>query len=1326
MRNAINRVSDGFYNRPMNKELEQHFETLKLIDIDMTVKSKNLIYLLMSTFLVTFGIGFFKFHAVTFLCQSSYELQDKEWIIQLVGALMTIGPVLVYVISGPLAATFQKRWVMFCAAGLTTVYLTFGAASGWMLSVWFYLLLVGLSTGVFSVAKMALVPIEAKDSGKTTTSVNGVLSIAFIVGMLSGITCGTWLTTNVPDLARTLVPVIFLAGALPCMGIHYSKEEKQPFKKAQSLLLKDSITLLGRYPMYLFSTPLIWGIAGALSLAVTAYAEILELGTAYLCSLMSLYAAVGIIAGTVISNKLHENKYKASAISCLSMVVLMGCLPWLVELSLTISGSTNLTYGVVSVYMVVMGVLFGICTNLIDSTFLEKVAEDKLESAGAALQSAAISLFSFLVGGSAFLAIWFKWVSSSTQFYLLTALSCLALVLILLLAIRENQMNSILARCISTLIYFALKLRYRIRFIGLEKLPRDLKSTLFLPNHPAEIDPVIIGASLWKKAHPRPVVVETFYEMPVVKQVMKLMKAFSMPDLETGSGFYKKKKIQYALENIEKALHEQSNVLIYPAGKLMRSGVEELGGASGVYSLLGKVPQASVVLVRTRGLWGSSFSTAQTEGVTPDLLHVARHAVKVLLKNLVFFCPRRTVEVEFKWVDRKSLEAETVGEFNKKLENFYNEKGEEPCQQVPYQHWGNKNLTSAKGTTRSVYSEDDFDEEEVRLFLNKFSRAFVSDGKKPELHTRLAEDMGMDSLLKSEVLLWLEEKYELSDIEPHQFKTCGDILYLIKNPPAKNKSEDENQVTESWFEKHRPGVELSSAETLQEGFLKNCDRLETSAAICDELNGVLKWKSLKLAALLMAREIRNMPGQHIGVMLPASVSANIVSMGVLLAGKTPVMLNWTTGRRNLEHAVQVCNLEVILTAGAFLDKLSLNELGKCEEKLVLLEWLKEHKFGLAEKLVAWLDSRKETKKLMRDLDLNKVSKDDQAVILFTSGSESAPKGVPLTHENVMTNLKGAVEVLPMGGEDVIFGFLPPFHSFGFTVTSMLPMLTGIKAVYHPNPTENKRIVQGLHKWGATLLCGTPTFINGILKTSTAEQLKNMKYFVAGAEKCPEGTKQKVKEMCPGASILEGYGITECGPVISMCRPEREQRGVGLPFPGVDVKIVDPELHHSRQRGESGLILVRGKNVFKGYLNSDNDPFLNCDGEIWYNTGDLGYLDDNGCLVLEGRMKRFVKIAGEMISLPAMESVLNDTWPTREEGPAHAIQAIESEGERSRMFLYTTIDLDLNKVNDCLRKAGFSNVSRLSAVHVLGEIPLLGTGKIDYQALKADMEQKLAS
>jgi len=564
-------------------------------------------------------------------------------------------------------------------------------------------------------------------------------------------------------------------------------------------------------------------------------------------------------------------------------------------------------------------------------------------------------------------------------------------------------------------------------------------------------------------------------------------------------------------------------------------------------------------------------------------------------------------------------------------------------------------------------------------------------------------------------LIWLDEEFEVSDVEVTEVQSLADVILLASGVNKQVKAE-EAKLAEQWVDPDRPLPKLPEGKSIQESFLRQCDRIGKYSAVADEMAGVLSGSQLKLRALLLAKVFREYENERLGIMLPASVTANVTVMAVLLAGKVPVMLNWTVGRKNLEHARSVAKLDVIITSSKFLDKVDNVEFGEVEECFVFLEQIKDDQINWGNKIIALLQSRKPADALLQRLELDELGEDDPAVILFTSGSESAPKGVPLSQKNILSNISGAVEILDFHAKTTLYGFLPPFHSFGFTITTVLPMISGIKAAYHPNPTEGRRIARGCHYYGITLMCGTPTFINGVFRGSRDGQLDTLEHFVTGAEKLPDSVIDLVNGL-PNAVILEGYGITECAPVITINRADESPAGVGKPLPGIEIKIVDLDSHEELKTGERGLILVNGPNVFGQYMGVDKDPFLELENKRWYDTGDLGYLNEEGFLFLAGRLKRFVKIAGEMISLPAIESALTERWPADESGAVLAVEAIESEDKRPELFLLSSVRISLEEANEVLKEAGFSNLSKLKKLIELEEMPLLGTGKTDYQTIK---------
>jgi long-chain-fatty-acid--[acyl-carrier-protein] ligase len=287
---------------------------------------------------------------------------------------------------------------------------------------------------------------------------------------------------------------------------------------------------------------------------------------------------------------------------------------------------------------------------------------------------------------------------------------------------------------------------------------------------------------------------------------------------------------------------------------------------------------------------------------------------------------------------------------------------------------------------------------------------------------------------------------------------------------------------------------------------------------------------------------------------------------------------------------------------------------------------------------------------------------------------------------------------------------------------VLPLVGGVRVVHHADPTDASGLVRKIAAYKPTLLLTTPTFFSYILNAAKPEQIASLRIVIVGAEKCPDALFARAGEMAPHAILAEGYGITECSPVVSVSRPDDVRRGtIGRPLDGVAVCVVDPDTMQPLPVGERGLLLVHGATVFPGYLHHDGpSPFHEIDGKRWYITGDLASVDADGFIHFAGRLKRFLKAGGEMISLPALEEPLTAAFPPGESGPQVAIEGVERADGR-RIVLFTTADITLPQANALLVQAGFRGIMRLDEVRRLDALPLLGTGKIDYKVLRAQIQ-----
>ena len=290
----------------------------------------------------------------------------------------------------------------------------------------------------------------------------------------------------------------------------------------------------------------------------------------------------------------------------------------------------------------------------------------------------------------------------------------------------------------------------------------------------------------------------------------------------------------------------------------------------------------------------------------------------------------------------------------------------------------------------------------------------------------------------------------------------------------------------------------------------------------------------------------------------------------------------------------------------------------------------------------------------------------------------------------------------------------------------MSLVLGLRVVHHADPTDSSGLVRTIAAYRPTLLFSTPTFLGYMLARATPQDFASLRIIVTGAEKCPEAVRATCAKVAPQAEILEGYGITECSPVVSSNVPGRSKAGtVGPPLDGVDVLVVDPETYQPVADGETGLLLVTGDSIFSGYLNhSGLQPFVEHDGQRWFNTGDLAALDEDGYIIFRGRLKRFLKAGGEMISLPALEEPLARRFPPNEAGPQVAVEGIETPAGR-RIVLFTTIDISTREANAILSESGFRGVMRIDQAQRIDRIPVLGSGKTDYKVLRQLVIEGLA-
>jgi long-chain-fatty-acid--[acyl-carrier-protein] ligase len=866
-----------------------------------------------------------------------------------------------------------------------------------------------------------------------------------------------------------------------------------------------------------------------------------------------------------------------------------------------------------------------------------------------------------------------------------------------------------------------LALRYRVHLTGLDAVRGRPGPFLILPNHPAYADPPNLLARLWPYFRMRPLFLETNFHNPVLAPFAWLLRGIRVPDTDKASA-EARQRAEAAAKTVIDALKAGENVIVWPSGRLSRDGREHLGGARTVADVLAAYPQVTVVLARTRGLWGSMTSYAATAERRLPVGKVISRASLLWIANLFVFAPRRDVNVTLEAFGPDQRPEPTREAVNKWLEEWYNaDLGDQPEKPIYVPHHFLFGPRSIEFPQRPPEAEIDLSKvkpetkQAVAQFIEeKLKRPLDPNENRPE---RKFSELGLDSLDAMEVALQVEQRFGFTGESVPT--TIGQLWALAEGIAEKAPPKP---PPPGWFDPPADDSPLKiDGDTIPAAILNRAAKQLKDLIAADDLAGGVTYERVILGAWAMSGRFKDLAAPNVGLMMPASVAGDVALLGLFFAGKLPVLLNWTTGPANLKHAAAIMGLTHVVTSKAFIDRvqvevpasqyLFLEDVRAGIGKLALLRRL------IALRLFPQLTLARRLKPLAKDPN-------QPAVVLFTSGSEKAPKAVPLTHANILHNHRAAVAFLKLTRRNSVLGFLPMFHSFGMTVTTLLPFTNGVRVVHHPDPTDAGALVRKIAAYRPTLIAGTPTFINYILDRAKPGDLDSLRLIVLGAEKPPAALFDRVKELAPHADVIEGYGITECSPAIALTEPGViEMHGtVGLPLPEVEVCVTDLETGDVLPRGKSGMLNVHGPNVFPGYIGHDGpSPFRDIDGKRWYVTGDLGVIDPaTGVITFQGRLKRFLKAGGEMISLPALEEPFVKKYPPTDQGPRVAVEGIEKPDGR-RIVLFSTEDISLRDANALLQAEGFRGVMRLDEVRKLDALPVLGTGKTDYKVLRAMLE-----
>jgi long-chain-fatty-acid--[acyl-carrier-protein] ligase len=889
---------------------------------------------------------------------------------------------------------------------------------------------------------------------------------------------------------------------------------------------------------------------------------------------------------------------------------------------------------------------------------------------------------------------------------------------------KPNSFIGILSKLLAFKIRLLLRFRYRISLQGSE-IVQNNSPVLFLPNHQALIDPVILLSQIYRFSTATPVVSEKYFDMPIIKWYFKQIGAVRVSDLETGSR--DTKVLESIVSSVNEGFRHKTNIVIYPGGQLSGQGVEKIFNKKSAFHIVEKIPQnVQIVGVRITGLWGSMFSKAKT-GKSPHFFVQMLKGVFYVLANLLFFVPKRSVGIEFE--DLTAMAKVNAGQgqktFNSFLEDFYNQHGGEPVLFLKHFFYlpqmkkdvAERISDSARedhGTELPTDAESIPDDTLMKVKAVVSSVLHIAPDQ-ISLSSSLVMDLGADSINIVEIISELENQFKgFTSPEINGIKTIGDLCLVVLGQFS--TSSDLKPCYLKPDLSRKGFIYVDPDRNILWQFLDTFTTNQKEYFAYDAMLGSTNRKTFLLKAAVIAELIKTkVKGKHVGIMLPALQSTTLLVVATYIAGKIPVMLNWTVGKKVLEHCAETANVEVILSADGFIKKIEEQLPESIKSKLILLE--KEvPKIGIASKIKGLIVSK------FPKLLLNYKHIDDTAVILFTSGSEAMPKAVPLTHQNITNDLHGTFELMKIENKTIFLGFLPPFHSFGFAALTAFPLISGIRVAYTPNPTDAREVLKILKHTKANLMVGTPGFLKLMMAVGSAYYFKSIRYVISGAEAMPLALKELFDSLTTNAKLLEGYGITECAPILS-ANPVHKQKmnSVGNFIPGVEHLIIDLATGKPVEPGKPGMLYVRGKNVFHGYLGNGNiSPFEEINGKTYYKTGDLAYLDEDGFLFITGRLKRFVKISGEMISLPFIEKILLEKY----NDPEKQVLAVEGSDKTTpvQIVLFTTLHIELEEVNNYLINNGVAPIAKIKRIIELEQIPVLGTGKTDYKVLRKMLEE----
>jgi acyl-[acyl-carrier-protein]-phospholipid O-acyltransferase/long-chain-fatty-acid--[acyl-carrier-protein] ligase len=530
--------------------------------------------------------------------------------------------------------------------------------------------------------------------------------------------------------------------------------------------------------------------------------------------------------------------------------------------------------------------------------------------------------------------------------------------------------------------------------------------------------------------------------------------------------------------------------------------------------------------------------------------------------------------------------------------------------------------------------------------------------------------------------------------------------------------------------------DLNSMEILSKSFVTTAKSKMSEISIVDSLTKKeLSFRRVLTGSILFRHEIIKEESDIIGILLPSTAACSLVNIGALMAGKTVLNINFSSPSSAIIASLDLAEVGVIYTSEKFVSKLKskgvdIESVFEGRKVIVLEEMAKT--FGKIKPLITMLIVSILHPRLIKNFYCEDKEMNDVAAILFSSGSESMPKGVMLSHKNVLGNLKQISDVLDCSEDDCILASLPPFHAFGLTVTTFMPLIEGLKMVCIADPTDAVGVGKAVAKYNVTIMCATSTFLRLYTKNRRVNPLmfKSLKLIVAGAEKLSSDVRQGFKEKF-GHDIYEGYGATETTPVATVNLPNKldlnnwqvhtgnKVGSVGLPLPGSTIRIVDPASFEELSYGEEGMIIIGGTQVMVGYLKNEeknNEVLFEKDGIKWYVTGDKGKIDEDGFLTIVDRYSRFAKIGGEMIGLTSLEEKIQKLIPSDVDFDSIAVN-IPCEKKGEKIVLVYSGKISDGELKNLILDSDIPSLSTPNKLMQLDSVPILGSGKKDFKTAK---------